>query len=60
MPRVDEAWALDAARTGESFATICEGLCEWIDTQNVALHAAGLMKQWIADGIVSGIATGKR
>jgi hypothetical protein len=52
---VDEAWALDAAMTGENFAAICEGLCEWIDAQNVALHAAGLMKQWITDGLVSGI-----
>ncbi len=52
---VDEAWALDAAMTGENFAAICEGLCEWIDAQNVALHAAGLMKQWITDGIVSEI-----
>jgi hypothetical protein len=52
---VDEAWALDAAITGENFATICEELCEWIDAPNVALHAAGLMKQWITDGIVGGI-----
>lgn len=52
---VDEAWALDAAMHGESFAGICEGLCEWIDARNVALHAAGLMKQWITDGLVSGI-----
>ncbi len=56
---VDEAWALDAARAGETFAAVCEGLCEWIDAQNVALHAAGLMKQWITDGIVSGIDVGK-
>lgn len=52
---VDEAWALDATRNGENFATICEGLLEWIDAQNVALHAAGLMKQWITDGIVGEI-----
>ncbi|MBI5783651.1 MAG: putative DNA-binding domain-containing protein [Gammaproteobacteria bacterium] len=52
---VDEAWALDAARAGESFAAVCEGMCEWIDARNVALHAAGLMKQWITDGIVSEI-----
>ncbi|GAB4513155.1 MAG: DNA-binding domain-containing protein [Sulfuricaulis sp.] len=57
---VDEAWALDAARRGETFATLCEGLCEWIDAQNVALHAAGLMKQWITDGIVSGIDSSKQ
>lgn len=57
---VDEAWALDAAMTGENFAAICEGLCEWIDAQNVALHAAGLMKQWISDGLVSEIDTRKQ
>jgi hypothetical protein len=57
---VDEAWALDAARRGENFATICEGLCEWIDAQNVALHAAGLMKQWITDSLISSIVTGKQ
>lgn len=52
---VDEAWALDAMRAGENFAAVCEGLCEWIDAQNVARHAAGMMKQWITDGIVSRI-----
>jgi len=54
---VDEAWALDAARRGENFAAICEGLCEWIDAQNVGLHAAGYLKQWITQEMVSGIAT---
>ena len=57
---VDEAWALDATRSGECFAAICEGLCEWIDAQNVALHAAGLIKLWITDGIVSGIDLGRQ
>jgi hypothetical protein len=57
---VDEAWALDAVRQGETFAAICEGLCEWIDPPNVALHAAGLVKQWITDGMVSGIESGGR
>lgn len=49
---VDQAWALDAMRRGAPFAEICEGLCEWIDAQNVALHAAGLLKQWIGDGMI--------
>lgn len=53
---VDEAWSLDAARSGESFAAICEGLCEWIDAQNVAAHAAGYLKRWVTDGMISGIA----
>ena len=49
---VDEAWALDAAIAGGTFAEICEGLCEWIDAQNVAVHAAGLLKRWITDGLL--------
>ncbi len=46
---------LDALRDGKSFADICEGLTEWIDTQNVALHAAGLFRQWLEDGMINKI-----
>lgn len=49
---VHEAWALDALLRGDSFANLCEGLCEWIDTQHVAVHAAGLLKQWLMDGLI--------
>jgi len=49
---VDEAFALDALLRGETFGAICEGLTEWIDAQNVAVHAAGLLKQWLADGLI--------
>jgi len=52
---VDEAWAMDAMRRGETFAAICEGLTEWIDAQNVALHVSGLLKQWLTDGLISEI-----
>jgi hypothetical protein len=52
---VDEAWALDALQRGETFADICEGLTEWIDAQNVAVHAVGLLKQWLIDGLISEI-----
>ena len=55
---VDEAWAIDAARAYEPFASICEGLFEWIDAQNVALHAAGLLKRWMIDGMIVNIAPG--
>lgn len=53
--RVDEAWALDALMRGENFATLCEGLCEWIDAMHVAGHAAGLLKQWLMDGLIQEI-----
>ena len=50
---VDEAWAIDTAVAGGTFAEICEALTEWIDAQNVAVHAAGLLKQWITDGLIT-------
>jgi len=50
---VDEAWAFDAAYADSTFAEICEGLAEWIDAQNIAVHAAGLLKRWITDGLVT-------
>lgn len=49
---VHEAWALDAAMAGESFAAICEGLCEWVAAEQVAAEAAGLLKRWISDGMI--------
>lgn len=52
---VDEAWALDALIRGENFATLCEGLCEWVDAMHVAGHAAGLLKQWLMDGLIQEI-----
>jgi hypothetical protein len=53
---VEEAWAIDSAIAGGSFAEICEGLTEWIDAQHVASHAAGLLKRWIGDGLVCEVA----
>lgn len=50
---VEEAWALDAAKRGQSFAQICEGLCEWIDEQNVGLRAAELLKKWLEYGLIT-------
>jgi hypothetical protein len=55
---VDQAWMLDALRAGQTFSEVCEGLTEWIDAQHVALHAAGLLKQWLEDGLISGVRVG--
>lgn len=49
---VDEAWAMDAMRSGYTFAEICSGLCEWIDELQVAQHAAGMLKSWITEGMI--------
>lgn len=52
---LDEARALDGARAGRSFAEICEGLCDSMCADATPAHAAGLLKRWIEDEIVTGI-----
>lgn len=54
---VEEAFALDALLRGENFGAICEGLTEWMDAQHIAAHAAGLLKQWLTDGLIREIKT---
>jgi hypothetical protein len=49
---VDEAWAIEQAAGGADFAAICEGLLEWVDAEQVSLRAAGLLKQWVDDGLL--------
>jgi len=53
---VDEAWAIEQAANGADFAAICEGLLEWIDAEQVSLRAAGLLKQWVGDGLLLRVA----
>lgn len=50
----DEWWALGQARAGVSFAALCEGLCQWQGPERAAGRAAGLLKRWLLDGLVSG------
>jgi len=50
---VHEAWALEQAASGAQFAEICEGLLEWVDAEQVALVAAGFLKQWIGDQLLT-------
>lgn len=49
----DEAYALDAARAGGSFAEICEGLCERVEAAQAPAHAAALLKRWIEDEMLT-------
>lgn len=52
---VHEAWAIEAAARGANFAEICKGLLEWIDAEQVALVAAGFLKQWVGDQLLTGL-----
>lgn len=49
----DEAWAVDAMLAQSTFEEICEGLCEWMTPDKVALHAATLLKNWIYSGFIA-------
>lgn len=54
---VTEAWAMEAAMSGASFADLCEGLLEWLGEEAVAMSAAGFLKQWIHEGLIVHINT---
>ncbi len=49
---VHEAWAIEQAAAGRNFAALCEGLLEWIDASQAPLVGAGLLRQWIGDGLL--------
>ena len=50
---VSEAWAIEAATNSARFADLCEGLLEWLGEDAVAMTAAGYLKQWIHDGLIT-------
>ncbi len=52
---VDEAWALVALKNGAHFGELCEGLCKWLDEEEVGMRAASLLKGWIQSGIIASI-----
>lgn len=54
----DEAWAISSAIGGEPFGAICEGLGRWHAPEDTPLRAAGLLRQWVCDRMVSHIEPG--
>ncbi len=52
---VDEAWSLDQALVGVSFADLCEGVCEWVDEQHAPARIAGFVAQWIEERFITGL-----
>lgn len=49
----DETYMLRALMAGAPFGTLCEGLSEWVEEQNVAMHAALLLKRFILDHLIA-------
>ena len=49
----DEAAALDAMRAGGTVAGICECLAAQVAPDDAAARAAGLLRRWICDGMIT-------
>ncbi len=49
----EEAWMFDGVQNNLSFAALCEGLCEWIAVDKVAMTAASYLKNWISKGLIA-------
>ncbi len=54
---VHEAWAIEQARAGLNFGELCEGILEWVDASQAPLAGAGLLRQWVSDGLLRSIQT---
>lgn len=51
----DETAALEVVRSGGSFGDMCEALCEWHEADAVPLVAAGMLKRWIVEQLLTGL-----
>lgn len=55
----DEQQALDTLRAGETFNDACEALAALMNDDQVPMHAAGLLRSWIAQGLMCSIRSDK-
>jgi hypothetical protein len=53
----EEHWVLAAARSGEAFPQLCEGLAHIATADAAPALAAGFLKAWLGDGLVADIGT---
>jgi hypothetical protein len=51
----EERWAMDAARRGEEFPALCEGLMNFTDSERAPALAASLLRTWVEDELVAGV-----
>lgn len=52
---IDEQQALDTVREGGRFNDVCEALATQMNLDEVPLRAAGILKGWITQGLISGV-----
>ncbi len=54
----DEAASLDRVLEGASFGKLCEELCRSVAEDEVAARAAGFLRRWVTDGLLTAIHLG--
>jgi hypothetical protein len=52
----DEAAGLDAMRAGGTFEALCDVLCAWHEAESVPPQAAGMLKRWVVEQMIVGVA----
>lgn len=52
---VSEARALELVRNDATFEDLCEALCEWYSEEDVPMQAAGLLKTWMTEGLITAV-----
>jgi len=50
-----ETGALAVVRAGGTFGEMCETLCQWQDAEAVPLLAAGMLKRWIVEDMLTAL-----
>lgn len=46
---------LEVVRAGGTFAEMCEALCNWHDPDDVPLQAAGILKRWLVEEMLTAV-----
>lgn len=52
---VEEARAWDAVYARHSFAVVCTGLCRSVPEKQVPAYAAGLLRRWVSEGLITSL-----
>ena len=52
-----EAWALRAVQENTNFSTLCEGMSEWFDPEQAAPQAAGFLRRWVDDQLITEVSS---
>ena len=55
----EEAAAVDAARSGASFAVLCERIADQIGAADAPLRAASLLRGWFAEALIATVEPGR-